>query len=205
MSPRNIPGQFSERDPKAITCKKFGSNRDGPTLTWFLNLLNNSINLFSQLIDDFVVKFSSPTHFGLTTNHLFFVAKKKSENPPIARPSFHQQVYQDSKHRGVTPQQLHFAIAYPRSFTCMQFRRWVSDIRVIPNNSHSANQVGRQFCKDCHIVVSNRHDSTCPPVPAKSPQFHGSKYIDRAHTIIGRPQTFTLFWLVSARIRPCPQ
>lgn len=71
---------LSSETREAITCKIFGNSLGDPALTWFLNLPNKSINSFSQLVDDFVVKCSSHRRFRLTIYHLFSVAKKESES-----------------------------------------------------------------------------------------------------------------------------
>ena len=44
---------------KVCMCKSFVSSLMGPALQWYINLPNNSISSFTQLMDTFVEKFSS--------------------------------------------------------------------------------------------------------------------------------------------------
>lgn len=78
VSSKYVYSQPSERE--AITCKTFDSSLGEPALAWFINLPNNSISSFSQLVDYFIINFSSRRCFRLTTNYLFSVAKKESES-----------------------------------------------------------------------------------------------------------------------------
>ncbi|XP_031267164.1 uncharacterized protein LOC116125607 [Pistacia vera] len=64
---------------EACMCKSFGSSLLGPTLQWYTNLPNYSINSFAQLIDTFVEQFANSKKLEKLLADLYKVYQKRGE------------------------------------------------------------------------------------------------------------------------------
>ncbi|XP_031257473.1 uncharacterized protein LOC116115458 [Pistacia vera] len=64
---------------EACICKSFGSSLAGPSLQWYTNLPNGSIDLFAQLTDTFVEQFASSKKLKKLSADLYRVYQKRGE------------------------------------------------------------------------------------------------------------------------------
>ncbi|XP_031272660.1 uncharacterized protein LOC116131157 [Pistacia vera] len=71
----SIPRSLRE----ACMCKSFGSSLFGPTLQWYTNLPNGSINSFAQLTDTFVEQFASSEKLEKLSADLYRVYQRRGE------------------------------------------------------------------------------------------------------------------------------
>ncbi|KAK0571367.1 hypothetical protein LWI29_014734 [Acer saccharum] len=65
---------------EACMCKAIGSNLSGPTLQWYTNLPNNSIDSFVQLTDTFVEQFTSSRKLEKLSDDLYTITQRTGEN-----------------------------------------------------------------------------------------------------------------------------
>ncbi|KAK1580831.1 hypothetical protein Q3G72_000454 [Acer saccharum] len=61
-------------------CKAFGSSLSGPTLQWYTNLPNNSIDSFTQLTDTFVKQFASSRKLEKQSDDLYTIIQRPGED-----------------------------------------------------------------------------------------------------------------------------
>ncbi|XP_031260630.1 uncharacterized protein LOC116118808 [Pistacia vera] len=71
----SIPRALKE----ACMCKSFGSSLFGPTLQWYTNLPNGSIDSFAQLTDNFVEQFASSKKLEKLSVDLYRVYQRRGE------------------------------------------------------------------------------------------------------------------------------
>ena len=64
---------------EACMCKGFGSTLEGPALQWFVNLPNESIETFVDLVDTFNLQFASSRVFKKMTNDLYRIVQRHRE------------------------------------------------------------------------------------------------------------------------------
>ena len=64
---------------EACMCKGFGSTLTGPTLQWFVNLPNGSVETFADLVDAFNLQFASSRVFEKTTSDLYKITQRHRE------------------------------------------------------------------------------------------------------------------------------
>lgn len=69
-----------KEDREVITAKYFTPSLVGPALVCILDRWHGSIKSFSQLVDEFTIKFSTRKKFRLKIDHLFSVVKQENEN-----------------------------------------------------------------------------------------------------------------------------
>ncbi|XP_038718291.1 uncharacterized protein LOC120011280 [Tripterygium wilfordii] len=65
---------------EACMCKGFGSTLTGPALQWYISLPNGNISSFAQLVDTFLVHFSSSKKIQKCSEDLFRVVQRREES-----------------------------------------------------------------------------------------------------------------------------
>ncbi|CAH9140628.1 unnamed protein product, partial [Cuscuta epithymum] len=64
---------------EACMCRAFGTTLTGPALTWFVNLPNDSINSFAELVNLFNQQFASSRALEKQTSDLYRVVQRRNE------------------------------------------------------------------------------------------------------------------------------
>ncbi|XP_031264686.1 uncharacterized protein LOC116123039 [Pistacia vera] len=98
---------------EACMCKSFGSSLSSPTLQWYTNLPNCSIDSFAQLIDTFVEQFASSKKLEKLSADLYRVYQKRGEplkeyvsrfnKEKISIPSCNPEAAVDAFRKGLLP------------------------------------------------------------------------------------------------------
>ncbi|KAK2663107.1 hypothetical protein Ddye_001681 [Dipteronia dyeriana] len=65
---------------EAYMCKAFGSSLSVPALQWYMNLPNNSISSFAQLIDTLVEQFTSNRKLEKQSDDLYTITQRSNKN-----------------------------------------------------------------------------------------------------------------------------
>ncbi|XP_031273168.1 uncharacterized protein LOC116131644 [Pistacia vera] len=98
---------------EACMCKSFGSSLSSPTLQWYTNLPNGSIDSFAQLTDTFVEQFASSKKLEKLSADLYRVYQRKGEplreyvsrfnKEKISIPSCNPETAVDAFRKGLLP------------------------------------------------------------------------------------------------------
>ncbi|CAH9080900.1 unnamed protein product [Cuscuta epithymum] len=76
---------------EACMCRTFGATLSGPALTWFVNLPNESINSFAELVNLFKQQFASSRALEKQTSNLYRVVQRQNESLRDYLQSFNEE------------------------------------------------------------------------------------------------------------------
>ncbi|CAH9113444.1 unnamed protein product [Cuscuta epithymum] len=65
---------------EACMCRGFGTTLSGPALTWFVNLPNEGIDSFAELVDSFTQQFASSRTLEKQTSDLYRIIQQRDES-----------------------------------------------------------------------------------------------------------------------------